>query len=195
MKTWMLVALLLSLAGCTLTAEPEQETVAAYDLTDPDWDGVINAREQCADTPEGAEVDNDGCQGGMTQALRQDLMILFAHDSAVITPQYRNILEEMAAFMNEHPEQRLLLEGHASQVGAADYNVALSKRRAEAVRGALIEAGIGSARLDIIGYGETQPILMGEGEQAAAANRRVVGALTSSRDGIRMRWTVYSVEG
>ena len=96
--------------------------------------------------------------------------------------------------MQEAPEQRLLLEGHASQVGSAEYNIALSKRRAEAVRAAMIGAGVDGSRLDIIGYGESQPLLMGEDEQSAAANRRVVGALTSSREGVRMRWNVFSME-
>jgi outer membrane protein OmpA-like peptidoglycan-associated protein len=194
MKPWMICALLLALSGCSLTAEPELETLPAHDLSDPDWDGVINAREACNDTPLGAEVDNVGCHGDTSRELKQDLMVLFAHDSAVISPEYQEIIGRMAAFMQEAPEQRLLLEGHASQVGSAEYNIALSKRRAEAVRAAMIGAGVDGSRLDIIGYGESQPLLMGEDEQSAAANRRVVGALTSSREGVRMRWNVFSME-
>lgn len=195
MKTWTILALLLPLAACTsLTTEPERETVAAYDLTDADWDGVITARDNCLDTPVGASVDNDGCHSGESQVLQQDLIVLFAHDSSVISPQYQAEIERMAAFMAENPSLRLLLEGHASQVGSHDYNIALSKRRAEAVRQAMMQAGVGGERLEIIGYGATRPVLMGEDEQSAAANRRVVGALASARDGVRMRWNVYSVE-
>jgi OmpA-OmpF porin, OOP family len=195
MKTWTLLALILPLAACTsLTSEPERETVAAYDLTDLDRDGVITARDNCLESTLNASVDNDGCQGNEDQTLKQDLIILFAHDSSVITAKYQDEINQMANFMEQNPGLMLLLEGHASQVGSEQYNLALSKRRAEAVRGALMKAGIQVSRLEIIGYGESKPLLMGEDEQSAAANRRVVGALTSMREGVRMRWNVYSVE-
>ncbi|WP_116473570.1 OmpA family protein [Zobellella maritima] len=197
MKSWILMLLLLPLVGCSLTAEPERETVAAFDLTDPDWDGVVNAREQCGDSPSGAEVDNVGCHQGSTQELKQDLLVLFDHDSSAIKPEYRTAINDMAGFMTKTPEKLLLIEGHASKVGSEEYNLALSKRRAEAVRAALIKGGISGDRLDIIGFGESKPLIMvdnEEDEESAAANRRVVGALADSREGTRMRWTVYSME-
>ncbi|GAA3526247.1 OmpA family protein [Zobellella aerophila] len=197
MKSWILMLLLLPLTGCSLTAEPERETVSAFDLTDPDWDGVINAREQCGDSPNGAEVDNVGCHEGMSQVLKQDLLVLFAHDSSAIKPEYRSVINDMARFMEQTPGKLLLIEGHASKVGSEEYNLALSKRRAEAVRAELIKGGISGDRLDIIGFGESKPLIMVENEEdeeSAAANRRVVGALADSREGIRMRWTVYSME-
>lgn len=197
MKTWTLLALIIPLTACgnlNLTAEPERETRPAYDLSDSDWDGVITARDNCLDSPMKSSVDNDGCHLGDTQILQHDLTILFAHDKSVITPQYQSEIDQMAAFMEDNPNLRLLLEGHASQVGPRDYNVALSKRRAETVRQALIQSGVSGERLEIIGYGDTRPMLMGNDEQSHAANRRVVGALTSSRGAVRMRWDVYSVE-
>lgn len=197
MKSWIVMLLLLPLTGCSLTAEPERETVPAFDLTDPDWDGVINAREQCGDSPTGAEVDNVGCHEGMNQVLKQDLLVLFDHDSATIKPEYRTVINDMARFMEQTPGKLLLIEGHASKVGSEEYNLALSKRRAVAVRAALIKGGISGDRLDIIGYGENKPLIMVENEEdeeSAAANRRVVGALADSREGIKMRWTVYSME-
>ncbi|WP_107851119.1 OmpA family protein [Oceanimonas marisflavi] len=194
MKTWILLALMLPLAGCTVTAEPERETLPEYDLTDMDRDGVITARDNCLDTPDKASVDNDGCQGNENQVLQQDIIVLFAHDKSNITPKYRDEINRMATFMEKNPELKLLLEGHASQVGTPEYNLALSKRRAQAVRQALMKEGVPGERLEIIGYGESKPLLMGDDEQSAAANRRVVGALTNMREGVRMRWNVYSME-
>lgn len=194
MKTWTVLALILPLAACSLTTAPEQETVAAYDLTDMDRDGVITARDNCLDSVVNSAVDNDGCGDKTYEALQQDIIVLFDHDRSVIKSKYQGEINRMASFMAENPELRLLLEGHTSRVGTEEYNLALSKRRAQAARSALIQAGIDSSRLEIIGYGETQPLLMAKGEQAAAANRRVVGALTAMRDEVRMRWNVYSVE-
>ncbi|MBR9857799.1 MAG: OmpA family protein [Gammaproteobacteria bacterium] len=195
MKIWTLLALILPLVACTsLTTEPERETVAEYDLTDLDRDGVITARDNCLDSVMNSEVDNGGCGGSAYKALQQDIIILFAHDSSEITPKYRDEINQMATFMEQNPELKLLLEGHASKVGSNEYNLALSKRRAEAARRALMKAGVEGNRLEIIGYGESNPLLMGDDEQSAAANRRVVGALTSMEEGARMRWNVYSVE-
>jgi OmpA-OmpF porin, OOP family len=195
MKTWTVLALILPLAACTsLTTETERETVAAFDLTDLDRDGVITARDNCLDSVTNSEVDNGGCGGSAYKALQQDIIILFAHDRSEITPKYRDEINQMATFMKQNPDLKLLLEGHASKVGSDEYNLALSKRRAEAARRALMKAGVEGNHLEIIGYGESKPLLMGEDEQSAAANRRVVGALTSMKEGARMRWNVYSVE-
>ncbi|MDP5291616.1 OmpA family protein [Oceanimonas sp. CHS3-5] len=194
MKTWILLALVLPLAGCSVTAEPERDTTPEYDLTDMDRDGVITARDDCLETTLNASVDNDGCQANQSEVLQQDIIVLFAHDSSAITAKYREEITRMAAFMAENTELKLLLEGHASRVGTPEYNLALSKRRAQAVRRALMREGVAGERLEIIGYGESKPILMGDDEQSAAANRRVVGALTNMREGVRMRWNVYSME-
>ncbi|MFD1007140.1 OmpA family protein [Oceanisphaera ostreae] len=194
MKKWMMLALILPLSACSLTAEPEQETRAAYDLSDIDRDGVITARDNCLDSVGNSEVDNDGCGDKKYKALQQDIIILFDHDRSVIKRQFQGEINKMASFMAQNVELKLLIEGHTSQVGTEQYNLALSKRRAEAARGALIKAGINNSRLEIIGYGETKPLLMGDDEQSAAKNRRVVGALTTIEENDRMRWNVYSVE-
>ncbi|MGO5000640.1 OmpA family protein [Oceanisphaera sp. W20_SRM_FM3] len=194
MKIWMMLALIVPLTACSLTAEPEQETKAAYDQSDLDQDGVITARDNCLETVANAEVDNDGCGETSATTLKQDIIVLFDHDSAIINRSYQSEIGNMASFMNENPKLKLLLEGHASQVGTHEYNLALSKRRAEAVKSELINTGVSQERLEIIGYGDTQPLLMAEGENAAAANRRVVGALATEQHEVGVRWNVYSVE-
>ncbi|MBO1518547.1 OmpA family protein [Oceanisphaera pacifica] len=194
MKKWMMLALVLPLSACTLTAEPEQDTVAEYDLTDIDTDGVIAARDNCLDSVSNSKVDNDGCGDKTYNALQQDIIIFFDHDKSIVKPKYNSDINKMAAFITKNPNLKLLLEGHASKVGSEQYNLALSKRRAESVRGALIKDGVKNSQLEIIGYGETKPLLMGDDDQTAAENRRVVGALTSIKEDVRLRWNVYSVE-
>lgn len=196
MKSWMMLmlALLLSTAGlmaCSLTAAPEQETLMAYDLTDLDGDGVVSERDTCLDSVANEAVDNEGCGDKKYQVLQQDIIILFDNDKSIIKPKYQGEINAMARFMALHRDLKLLLEGHTSKVGTEPYNLALSKRRAETVREALMKAGVDSHRLQIIGFGATHPLLMGENEQVAAANRRVVGSLTSLSEGVRLRWNVY----
>ena len=67
----------------------------------------------------------------------------------------------------------LLFQGHASEEGAADYNLNLSRKRAEAVRARLIELGVDAARLEVEAFGET--VLAGDNSTAEgrAKSRRV----------------------
>ena len=68
---------------------------------------------------------------------------------------------------------QLLIEGHASSEGRAEYNLELSKRRAESVRLRLIDEGINPERLKIIGYGDTRPLQSNDTAQGRAKYRRV----------------------
>jgi outer membrane protein OmpA-like peptidoglycan-associated protein len=65
------------------------------------------------------------------------------------------------------------IQGHTDSSGAEAYNMALSERRANAVRNALIQRGVASERLTTIGFGESQPV-----SSSAAMNRRVSLVMT-----------------
>lgn len=194
LKTLLLV-MLLPLAGCSLTAEPMAPANQAHDLTDPDSDGVINAREKCPETQLGSLVDNYGCPNMVAGEGFQELHVLFEHDKSVVRPEYMPSIEKTAKFLMDNPDQVLLIEGHASSPGSDAYNIALTERRANAVKKVLVEQyGVPAERLEIVPYGERQPAIAKEDAQAYAANRRVVGMLKKATEGVEMKWNVYSVE-
>ena len=68
---------------------------------------------------------------------------------------------------------RVTIHGHTDDAGADDVNMALSQKRAEAVRDRLISLGVPADRLTAIGHGETQPVVAGTSAAARAKNRRV----------------------
>jgi hypothetical protein len=82
----------------------------------------------------------------------------FAFDSSAIPSASGARLEAMAQAAKDNPDKRIVLDGHADPVGAAPYNVALSLRRAEAVRDKLIALGVESDRIVLSAYGEDAPI-------------------------------------
>ncbi|WP_146493511.1 OmpA family protein, partial [Vibrio cyclitrophicus] len=101
---------------------------------DEDNDGVINARDMCPGTPEGSEVDNDGCGEYIKASDNMQVRILFANDSDEINPVFRRQVRELSEFLKEYPTTSIELHGYASKVGGSQHNQDLSERRARNVR-------------------------------------------------------------
>ncbi len=97
----------------------------------------------------------------------------FKFDSDELTPESRQVLDTVAATLREHPQQALEVGGHASAEGTGPYNLALSKRRARAVRDYLVAQGVDSRLLTFHGYGESRPLASNVTEPGRILNRRV----------------------
>lgn len=82
-------------------------------------------------------------------------------------------IDRLAAFLNDNPERRLLIEGHTDSRGSAEFNRDLSGRRADAVAEALVQRGIPSERLRSVGLGEDFPVATNETAAGMQQNRRV----------------------
>lgn len=82
--------------------------------------------------------------------------VMFDVDSAVVKVDQLHILDKVAKLMKENPDVDLAVNGFASIDGTTAYNQDLSTFRAEAVEDGLIERGITSDRINIIGKGETE---------------------------------------
>lgn len=92
--------------------------------------------------------------------------IRFELDSAALTPSSAAPIEALARWLSENPSVELVrIEGHADEPGSPRYNYALSTRRAEAVRDALVALGIAPARLTTAGSGEAQVPRGDDGER------------------------------
>ena len=117
--------------------------------------------------------------GGPRAALEGDRIriaekIHFDLSSATIKPMSRGVLDDVAQVLIDHPEiATLVIEGHTDIQGDADNNLRLSQARAEAVRAWLVSKGVPGERLVARGFGESQPVRMGDGPDDHEANRRV----------------------
>jgi outer membrane protein OmpA-like peptidoglycan-associated protein len=100
--------------------------------------------------------------------------IYFDFDKAEIKPESKPTIEEIAKFLKEHPEIKLYIVGHTDNVGKLEYNMELSKKRAEAVIKELVEKyGIQRERLMGFGVGPLAPVASNSTEEGRAKNRRV----------------------
>ncbi|MBW8192066.1 OmpA family protein [Neiella marina] len=152
-------------------------------MVDDDQDGVANEMDKCPTTPIGHSVDADGCTQFFEQAIVKQVTILFAHDDATVPTTYYQNVADIAEFMEQHPQLKIVVEGHTSLVGSTAYNQKLSERRAQAVRHLLVERyGIAAERVSALGHGETQPLVTPEtSTEDAAANRRIEVEMSANK--------------
>ena len=130
---------------------------------DSDKDGVTDNLDQCADTPNGATVDDRGCWR----------VALFYFDSTEMKPEADPILNEAVLIMKEISDLRVSVDGHTCSIGPAAYNVTLSEKRAEAVKKYFVDQGIDPDRLTIKGFGITKPAASNDTKEGRTKNRRV----------------------
>ena len=100
--------------------------------------------------------------------------IYFDTDKVVVKPESRPTLDEIAKLLQSQPRLNVFIVGHTDSQGTHDYNVTLSRRRAEAVAAALIQNyNISKARLSTAGVGFLAPVRSNATEDGRALNRRV----------------------
>lgn len=112
------------------------------------------------------------CQGRVS-ALASAEKINFERRSAVIDKASQPLLDKLAAAIKQCPAVTIEVAGYTDGAGKKSANVALSKRRAEAVVASLTKAGIGSVKLVAEGYGSAKPIAANDTAEGRAQNRRI----------------------
>ncbi|RMF83721.1 MAG: peptidoglycan-associated lipoprotein Pal [Nitrospinota bacterium] len=111
-----------------------------------------------------------GTEGGPDASPLQK--VYFEFDKATLTEEAKRTLQENAAWLRQHPEVKVQIEGHCDERGTIEYNLALGDRRAQAVKEYLVSLGIAPTRLVTVSYGEERPVDPGHNETAWAKNRR-----------------------
>jgi outer membrane protein OmpA-like peptidoglycan-associated protein len=106
-----------------------------------------------------------------------DSGILFDVDKAMLKDPSKQELSELAVILNKYEDTNILLEGHTDSTGPEEYNLDLSRLRAQAVSNELATNGVNPSRFTIMGYGESQPIADNDTEEGRALNRRVEVAI------------------
>jgi len=99
--------------------------------------------------------------------------ILFAFDSAKINPGAEAIVAKIAGMMEQNPTLELAVVGYTDNTGDFNYNLGLSKRRADAIVNQLVKEEVARDRLAGVGVGPLNPIASNATPQGQAENRRV----------------------
>lgn len=151
--------------GGPAPAPPPRQTTVSTPM-DTDGDGVSDANDKCPGTLKRARVNSRGCW------TLHDLR--FAVNGAAIEAGFTSTLAEDIDVLKANPDVRVRIDGHTDSDGSAAYNQGLSERRAASVRDYFVSQGIDAGRLEIKGFGETDPIVPNDSRENKRRNRRVV---------------------
>lgn len=129
---------------------------------------------QNADDGTGQDDNSNGGSNSSSQAaLLSTRLVHFDYDSSDLSSDDLKTLQAHASYLNQNPQAKVLLSGHADERGTREYNMALGERRANAVQAFLNSNGARGGQLDTVSYGKEKPINDGHDEAAWADNRRV----------------------
>ena len=173
---------------------------AADLLKDSDGDGVADKLDKCPNTEAGIKVDGSGCpldvdMDGIpdskdacptvkgiarlngcpefTASSSAVVPIQFEFNSSVLRTSAYSTLDAMASSLKANTSAVVQLDGHASAEGTEEYNMTLSRDRANAVKTYMVNAGIASNRIATTAYGESRPVASNATEAGRSQNRRV----------------------
>jgi len=151
--------------------------LSACKSDDPVIDKTQAAQSHGSTTP--TTIGKNPLDDGVLHVWPQDVAdrVFFETDKTTLKPESRELLGKWVAFLRSHPNDQLLIEGHADEHGTREYNLALGDRRATAIKEFLVSNGIQAERIKTISYGKERPAILGSNEAAYAQNRRGVGVL------------------
>jgi len=99
--------------------------------------------------------------------------VTFDTNSTEVRPELYTEINRVAGVLNQYPDTLIRVEGHTDSKGSDQYNMDLSKRRANAVKTLLAMRGVADSRIEAVGFGKTMPVATNDTEVGRQMNRRV----------------------
>ena len=181
-----MLALGLVLGACR-KKEPEAPAPIQTAPTTPAVDNSAAERARADSIArENARREEEARRNAAVAEVRSSLMemVFFDYDRAEIRGDMQDVMSRKTAALRANPNVTLRIEGHADERGSVEYNLALSLRRANAVRDYLSGAGLDAGRFEVAAFGEEQPLESGQSEEAFARNRRAAFQITRGGDAL-----------
>lgn len=154
----------------TRLVTPEESTTYTLRATGPGGTKESTARITvnaeaiaAADTP----------KEDLSQLFAQNIKdVYFDYDSYSVPSVQSQSIAANAQFLSQHPDLKIVLEGHCDQRGSDEYNLALGDSRVQNVKNELVRLGINPERVKVVSYGKEKPFCTEASEQCWQQNRR-----------------------
>ena len=98
--------------------------------------------------------------------------VYFDYDKSDVRGDQQSVVQADAAFLQQHPNMSVTVEGHCDERGSTEYNLALGDNRASAVKNALVAAGLSADRIKTVSFGKEKPFCTESNEACWQQNRR-----------------------
>lgn len=142
-------------------------------------------------TAEASDLRGELAELHATQTARGQMVqfgdMLFDTAGDRLKPGADQTLDQLARFLAAHPERRVLAEGYTDSVGTAEFNQALSERRAQALKAALVARGVDGGRIAVAGFGREYAVASNADAGGRQLNRRVEVVISDSSGQIAAR--------
>ena len=148
-------------------------------IRDTDGDGIMDPDDKCVDEPEtkNGYEDADGCPDEIPEEVKKFTGVIkgiyFDTAKATIKSKSKKTLDRAVKTLTDFPSVRVEISGHTDSRGKRDYNMNLSRERAESVKAYLVNAGVDSSRITTRGAGPDEPIADNKTKSGRAQNRRI----------------------
>ena len=163
---------------CPLLKGPKANMGCPY--KDTDGDGLLDKDDDCPNTA--GPIENKGCpiiEVEIVEVLRTAFDNLeFESGKDIILEVSKVALDELADVLIKKATWKLEISGHTDNIGGENFNLVLSKKRAEALKNYLIFKGVDTNRLITFYFGETQPLIDNTTLEGRKKNRRVEMKIT-----------------
>nr|AYG87154.1 outer membrane protein A [Orientia tsutsugamushi] len=117
------------------------------------------------------------------QAIHRKHKVYFATEKFDLSEESKRVLRAQSAWLKNNPDVKIIIEGHCDERGTREYNLALGKKRADAVKQFLVTLGVSRDNIETTSYGKDKPeveVTKDNKDEAYRLNRRSVTIIKSN---------------
>ncbi len=178
---------LISLQGCTkrkvtspagLQSEQQQTTKESMMSEETQQQESISMQKEQISEQEMASIKTTEVEepqvARLTEKEKEEIFkdIHFDFDKYDIRDEDKPTLKRIADWLIEHPDVKLIIEGHCDERGTNEYNLGLGDKRASTTKQYLVTLGVSMDRIQTVSYGEERPLCTEHTEECWQLNRR-----------------------
>ena len=176
-STLLVIAMGLTFVGCSsepiTEKKPDAVATKVEETATKEKESVTTSSVDENSSLSSVPTNANGLTADQLLAEIQGKVVHFDFDRTEVKENFYNLVKSNADYMVLDSSVSVTLKGYADERGTPEYNLALGERRANSVKNALIAEGVSPSRINVVSYGEENPVDMAHNRIAWSKNRRV----------------------